>query len=305
MILTFATIAAVVAISGSIAYAIDPYGLLRNPEGRKLIVWFSDRRAKVLMSRRYVPTNFDGLLLGPSSCELWNLSTIDGAKMFNECVGGEDAVEARILVNQALARGHFKLAVFLLDITMTSTHEVRDQMDSTGSSQAIWSIHGIVNELLFVLHQTHVRLKYDNAPNGQMQFFVKTDYSTPLIDPASYQLDPIALKAFQDAVLALRNNGATIVYVVPPLYGPYFQANQTGLQEFIKVLRSKLPPAPVVDLNESKYDDLRFDRRNFRDRVHTSPAGSSRVATLLEKLIPDAVVEQRQPEAGVQGPGTK
>jgi hypothetical protein len=67
-----------------LSYALDVYGILRDPHGRSLatsglhIPTTDDRISKYLLNQRYVPSNFDGLLIGSSTTGNWNPDLISG-----------------------------------------------------------------------------------------------------------------------------------------------------------------------------------------------------------------------------------
>src|ERR1700758_724776 len=102
IIITIASTLTAVGIAAAMAYAIDPYGVFRNPRGRKLAIYFSPRKSKFFLNQRYVPSNFDGLIVGASSSGNWEAPYLSGARIYNESLFGANAVEERIIVNQAL-----------------------------------------------------------------------------------------------------------------------------------------------------------------------------------------------------------
>ena len=58
-------------------YARDDFGLFGS-DGEKRI-WTREKTSKYLLSHRYVPENFDGLLIGPSYSDLnFDTRTIEG-----------------------------------------------------------------------------------------------------------------------------------------------------------------------------------------------------------------------------------
>jgi hypothetical protein len=101
IVFTVATLVGGIAFSTALGIAVDPYGLFRDPTGRKLPIYVSTsvRRAKFLMNKRYVPANFDGLLVGASQSLLWSLPNLSVARVFNDSVGGQNTVEAQYYVN--------------------------------------------------------------------------------------------------------------------------------------------------------------------------------------------------------------
>src|SRR5438105_1431990 len=73
--------------TAAVGYALDCYGLFREAQGRKIAVHSNDGTSKYLLSQRYVPANFDGLLVGSSVSASWDVSAIDG-RVYNASVNG-------------------------------------------------------------------------------------------------------------------------------------------------------------------------------------------------------------------------
>src|SRR5438874_2296152 len=160
-----------IALCAAAAYFIDPYGLLRNSSGRALSIFFAERKAKFLMSKRYVPSNFQGLVIGPSASANWDLSVVAGTRMFNESLDGGNAREEKILVDQALRRGNYRLAVLILHPIMTASHDAKEGLDTASSTEAVGSIHLFVHETCLALKAAHLGfLKSSAATNGQLVF---------------------------------------------------------------------------------------------------------------------------------------
>jgi hypothetical protein len=288
--LTIGSLVAIVGLVASVGYAIDPYGVLRDPRGRKLSIYFSEGKAKCLMNKRYVPSNFDGLVVGPSSLDNWKLSTLAGATVYNESLAGGNAAEERMLVSQALERGHFKLAIFVLVSSMTSSHELKDGLDTVKTSEAIGSIHVLVHEVAYALKAMHVPFeKSDAAPNGTAVFEGHGEIDVHALPPSNFAIDPVALEDFRSMVQAVRDRGARIVYVVPPLYEPLYEVNRASYAAYLDTIRRALPPAPVIDFDGPEYASLRSDPDNFRDCFHLNPTGAAAFTALLEKLVPEAI----------------
>jgi len=290
ILLTFATVVAVIAMDFTVAYALDPYGVLRNPSGRKLAVYFAERKAKFLLSKRYVPANFDGLIIGPSSGINWDASGIAGAKIYNESLAGANATEEQIVVNQTLPHGHYKLAIFVLWQSMTADHDVKEGLGTTSTAEALGSFHLYVHEAARVLLRAHRRFgKSDTAPNGQVVVSVPKHLQAYTLQPSQFQFDPVSLRQYIEMVQALRNQGAQIVYVAPPIYGPCFDLDKQSYQSYDERVLKRLPPAPVIDFDAPEYTALRNDPANFIDCFHVEPEGAAKVVALLNTLVPQAI----------------
>jgi hypothetical protein len=293
--LTITTVAFVACILAAIAYMIDPYGVWRSPAGRKLPMYSgSVRRTKLLMSKRYVPTNFDALIIGPSASANWNLPTVAGYRVYNESMEGANAAETQMVLNEALVRGHYKLTVFILAPILTSSHGVSDGLDQVGTSQAMWSIDLFGQEIFFVLHALHIGSGHVEVTAEGNAIFRKPKQMQPVArDASDFQIDPIALADYRTMIQNMQSRGAAIVYVIPPNYEPCSLLNAPRQNAYIEAVRAQLPPAPVVDLNGPEFKSLRSDSNNFSDCDHLEPAGADGVAKILEGRIPQAIARNQ------------
>ena len=169
---TAAAIALILCVNFAVAYVMDPYGVMRDTRGRELRVVFSARKAKYLLSKHYVPTNYDSLIIGPSSSENWDPTGIPGVKLYNESILGSNVFEEKRIVDQAMPNGHFKLALCILYPTMTSNHQMNDGLDAVSTAEAFGSIHLYVHEavqLLAALHLPAGRLSAQ-ASSAQLRY---------------------------------------------------------------------------------------------------------------------------------------
>ena len=102
---TIGSIAAFTLCAFLLLYLGDPYGLFQNPAGRKLFACLADREAKYLLSERYVPANFNGLIIGPSTGLNWEPPAIPHVRIYNESVVGANASEEKRIIDRALQNG--------------------------------------------------------------------------------------------------------------------------------------------------------------------------------------------------------
>lgn len=290
--LTIGTILSVAGANAVVAYAVDPYGIWRDPAGRQLpiAVTANGRKAKFLLSMRYVPANFDGLIIGPSVLANWDISSIAGSRIYNLSLDGADAAEEKLVLDQALRRGHYKLAIVVLDPTNTSLHSIKGGLDQTTLSEGIASFHLYIQEAAYAARALHRGAGYvDITPNGQYTRHFHKLLKVEIEDPAGFQIDPIALQQFRDMILALQTQGAFIVYVVPPVYKPDYMLNRVYFQTYKTSILSLIPNAPVIDFNGQDYTELCSDPSNFADFEHTEPAGAAKFSALLVERVSQAI----------------
>jgi hypothetical protein len=173
---------------------------------------------------------------------------------------------------------------------MTANHDLADGLDKVNTSEAIASIHLLVHEVAFALIATHHRFrKSDTATNGMVVFETHGNLDVEILPPSHFVIDSIALEQYREMVQSLRDSGARIVYVVPPLYEPFYEINRAGYAAYMETLRRTLPPAPVIDFDGPEYVALRSNPNNFSDCYHVTPTGAVAFTALLEELVPKAI----------------
>jgi hypothetical protein len=187
-----------------------------------------------------------------------------------------------MVLDQALRQGHYKLAIIALDPTNTSSHSIKGGLDQTKSAEAIASFHLYIQEVAYALRALHHGNGYvDIAPNGHYTRHFRKSLELKAEDPARFKIDPIALEQLREMILALQKQGASIFYVVPPMYKPFYLLNSGYYQTYKTEIVSLLPKAPVVDFNSPEYTELCSDPNNFADFEHTEPLGAAKFSAFL------------------------
>jgi hypothetical protein len=269
---------------------MDPYGLFRDPRGRRLDIAFAARKAKFLLSKRYVPENFDALLIGPSSSENWEPAAIPGFKIYNESILGSNVYEEKRIVDQAMPLGHFKLAICILYPTMTTNHALNDGLDAVSTVEALGSIHLYVQEAGHIFAALHHPLPGASTPDGTTPLkVVPPFFDVRRYPPDYFQLDPVAVTAYAQMVQSLRDRGARIVYIIPPLYEPFRQQNAAALAAYKQEMQHTLPQAPIIDLDGPDFAAFRNDQTNYVDNFHLNAAGAAKIDAYIAQHVPEAL----------------
>jgi hypothetical protein len=283
---TVAAIALILCVNFAVAIALDPYGIFREPRGRKLTVAFAGRKAKFLLSKRYVPANYDSLLIGPSSSENWDPASIPGVTMYNESILGSNVVEEKRIVDQALPARTYKLAICILYPTMTSNHAIVDGLDAVSTAEALGSIHLYIHELAEILTAAHRSIGKTSDPNGTTPLKPIAQKFDIMQYPSDYfRVDPIAMADYTAMVQSLEARGARIVYVIPPLYEPCRQANAIAFDIYKEKMAQNLPQAPTLDLSGPDFAAFRANPANYVDCFHVNADGARQISAYLAQNI--------------------
>jgi hypothetical protein len=288
----------VFAINAAIMITFDVYGLFRNPNSRRLPIFYGDRMGKYLLSSRYVPANFDALLIGPSSSVNWDPDLIAqgaGLRIYNESLEGGDSTEEKILVDQAVAHGRYRLALVVLFPTMIGSHNIEEGLEKTTRAEALASINSYVQTVLTVL--THYRVPFSHGqayPNGSHEKIYPHHIHTE--EKINFQIDPIALRNLQDLLAELRSHSIRVIYVVPPLYQALLNTNQLDCSAYYQSLRPLLPESAWIDLNATGYTAFRSDTRNYYDGFHLVPDAARQVSRFInQRLLQLMALAPQQP----------
>ena len=287
LVMTLLTMVGVAAVGVATMLATDVYGLFRQPTGRRIPIFYADRNAKFLLSQRYVPTNFNGLLIGPSSSMNWDLKTITqglGVRLYNESLEGGNATEEKLLAEQALKQGSYRLALVVLYPTMVSTHTYEDGVDKTRWTEALGSLDAFVQTALAEMNMHHISFPDKHPTDDGSHEMPYTHRIHPDV-VIHYTVDPTGLQNLQTLTSELQARGIQIVYVVPTLYEPMLEKNWAYLQTFKENIRSVLPPGEFIDLNGPEYKDFRSNPSNYIDGFHVTPQGALGTSEILNARL--------------------
>ena len=290
--ITLGLVAFVIGLQLLVAWRLDLLGIFRDPHGRALITSEHERKAKYLLNQAYVPANFDALIIGASASVNWNSSYLTGYHFYNESLEGGDASEERRLVEQALPKGHFKVALVALYPRITSMHVLQDGFDQVRRVEVLGSISSIGLEYDDLMNHLHPRPQ-TYFPDGS---HVLPKHAPPSPDETPSRLgsyeDPEAVGDYQRAIQELMDRGARIVYVTDPLFGPHYRYNKDLMDGYLKWVARVMPQAPLIDFNAPEYSAFCDDPNNFIDDVHLSPTGTEKLSQMLNVRMHQALGDQ-------------
>jgi hypothetical protein len=288
--ITIVTIVLLVGLNLLLDYGLDVYGVLRDPSGRSLATnglhdpSTDDRVSKYLLNQRYVPANFDGLLIGSSTTGNWNPDLIHGYRIYNESLAAGNATEETLLVEQALPSGHFRVAICVLSPYIVGSHTLKEGLGEVRRSEVLGSINSFGEEGAKALAALHLQ-QNTFYPNGSRELFVATK-SKPL-DRALFLTDPQSIADYRSLIQTMEAHGIRIVYVIPPLYQPLFDANRSQFQQFLQDMQSQLPPAPLINFTDPEFSGYNSNPANFPDGLHLSPEGAAEISRILDRKLND------------------
>lgn len=96
----------------------DDFGLFWSTGPKR--IWTLEKTSKYLMSFRYIPQNFDGLLIGPSFSDgSMDTRRLSGYRIYNLSMDSGNATELRPAALNAIERGHMRVIIICLSNYIT------------------------------------------------------------------------------------------------------------------------------------------------------------------------------------------
>lgn len=280
---TLSTLVVVTSTIGAFNAWVDIYGLFRSAQGRRLPVLGDPRVAKYLLSQRYVPENFDAILVGASISANWDVTEIRKLRVYNESLNGGNIVEERSLVEAAINRPGIAVAFLNVHPALTRSHEFQTVVMSPSlRTSAIGSMS------LKQAYKDWINIKLGRLPQifnyaGTETFLnVRTEmniHMKQMWNAPDFIVDQQALDAYLGLVASLRRHGVRIIFIVPPTSQDLLKTKRPQMDRYVQMMRSKLGDGDLwIDFLST---DLCENRANFSDGVHLTPAGASQVISRI------------------------
>jgi len=286
------------AVFGS-TYELDIFGVFHDPTGKRLSVHHNERTAKPLLNERYVPTNFDALLIGGSSTSNFPMSALDFARFYNESIYGGNAVEEKKLVDDALRSGRYRFAIFVINPYIMQFHDFHEGIGSRTSHR--WEALGSVNVLREEFYLAAGHLHHETSPffpdGGQSMLYADPPGRPKGITDWTFAYDPIALEAARAMLENLRARGTRIIFMETPVYEPVYEEHRAQFDRFYSEFPLRKPGEPLIDFNAQQYAAFRADASRWADAPHLKDPSAALAAKELNQQIRAALPELGPPRS--------
>lgn len=259
-------------------YSMDIYGLFRDVKGNKIKIYGNDRPWKFLLSYRYIPANFDGILIGSSLSETWDVSRIEGARVYNASISGGNISEEKLIADNVFSQGKMKLVIFCIHPYLTASHGRK-----TGymNKREYWGALGSIELPRVYAKLIGARLGLLTAKvdeNGMSREFGPVvvpqksgEDSTATKNHTAFKVavDEIAFTEYKQLVQNARAQGAKVVAFIPPIYEGVYAAQKTKYDTyFARVSALFQPNEKVINFNLPIYASYTREPTNFYDGAH-------------------------------------
>lgn len=277
-------------------YRINIYGCYGDVRGKSYRIWsgHDERNVKYLLSMNYVPSNFDGLLLGSSVTDNWSTRTIQAARVYNCSISGGNISEAKLIADNVLRRKKLRVVLFLIFPYFTESGGLKGgAMGPHLYWEALGSFRLLVTYEKWIAGALHLA-RNDMDDYGMWRFVAPVGGKPALWaagndvekDYFKFAIDPVACRDYKELIGSARANGALLVRLRVPISRDGYETHKGEFLQYYDQIDSFFAPAdPLIDFNGPAYDKFRGDRSNFIDGVHlTSEAASVLIGDVDEEL---------------------
>jgi hypothetical protein len=281
---------------------LDIYGLFRPVKGRELPVYHAERISKYLLSYRYVPQNFNTVLLGTSLSDNIDFSTRkDSAsipKIYNASMMGANIAEIRPLVSNLLAGG-VRQYIICVSPYLTKNYGAKEvEFDDKLYYGALGSKN---------LYETYVvgairsfNLMPSKFPQNQIDAQGVNDYGSFFAvgdvrqrvnrelkeNTDAITVDSSALAEFKAMIQELRSHKIKLLVYFHPVPYDIFKLKEKTFMEYQQQMRSIIrDDSSIINLNSEHFRPFTADLTNYIDHAHLSRKGQSVIVdTLLARM---------------------
>jgi hypothetical protein len=300
IIVSLAGIALVAGVVVPLNMYVDLYGLYRPVKGRALSIYGEERTAKYLHSFRYIPENFDGVLLGSSVSDNFNTKEFAGHRVYNASINGGNVADLMPIAINVFRTGELKLAIVCIHRYLTLDHAPKTDLMNPRQYWAALGSPQLLTAYLSLLaaREGLVRRPYDDR--GTLLFGADTDSqgSRKTIEKTlpgirrgtesvgNYSIDPVALAQLNDVIRIARRGSRQLILFHPPTPESVLELRSDAFAHYRDTINALARPGDiVVDFNGAGYADLRSDYNNFVDAVHLSARGGQLVIRELGRIV--------------------
>lgn len=287
------TIGLVAAVTLAVAvtnWSIDFYGIFRGAKGLHLAGYGDARSAKYLLNQRYVPDNFNSLIIGPSISANWDGRGLEGLRAYNDSTLGGNIVELKAIADQALASSKIRVVILIVHPYLTATHDFKTvPLTPQLNNGALGSI-GLAEAYKQRLRKKLHLEKPDFDAFGVFDYTNIPDKMNPneklLMAPGTdFDVDPIAMQTYRDFEAELHARNVRIIYVIPPFLQSIYAGKREAFKKYTNmILADKIEQDRVIDFTSGEFTAFRSLPEFFLGVHLTNEAARRVVAVINERL---------------------
>jgi len=293
LLLAASVAAALVAAFGSFNLWQDDFGLFWSQQPKT--VWVREKTTKYLFAHRYIPENFEGLLMGPSySDSFMETRQIEGYRIYNMSMDGANATEIRDVALTALDAGKMRFIIVCLTPYITKDHGIKGaEINPKEYWGSVFSLLPL--DVLKAKWAAGSKADPERASAWGMTSFIQRPHMTwerfmkSEANGSNYyaDLDPVAVEHLGEVLKAARaKNVQVFAYFYP--YNRWFtdSVDAAMWKRYRTAVEALFEPGRDVvwDMTGPEYDPVRTDPGCYTD-AHLSAAGARMVLADIKRVL--------------------
>lgn len=278
-------------------FYLNEFGLFRSRENIR--IWALEKSSKYLLSFRYIPENFNGILVGPSLSGNVDTKKIKNDKIYNMSLNGGNASELMYVSENVLNSKNIKCLIICLHPYITASSGTKgmqiDKKEYWGSLFSFFPFKFYKRKIKTILHPE--KDIFHSSEWGYNDFNMllknKVDFSVIVennknVGKEEIIVNPVAYSDLQNMVdLAHKNNVKVLAYYYPIFhdwYDNYVRSGEWG--RYTSKIDKIFGDNDVVwDMNSPEYQYINKDYRSYTDG-HLSYYGADLVvSSIYDQLI--------------------
>lgn len=279
-------------------YIHDDYGLFKDEAGPLKIYGKQERLPKYLFSYRYIPENFEGIIVGPSLTDNLNPELMEDYKIYNASIYGGNATELRMLVEKALQHPECKLEFLILCLDPYFTKDAGRKTSHIDPREYLGSL-GSVDTIRLYYNQLMVKAglipDYFNEygcfdftldkPHADARPYIKDAAQKPS-SRQKIEINPRAFEDIRQIIKAAHENHLKVFAFYFPRPHELYLLRQEHYRNYQAQMNTIFSPEDCVwDFNHEDYLDFSNDYRNYSDEAHLSKQGAAALLREIEKKL--------------------
>ena len=271
-------------------YYLDFYGIYGDSKGRELRIYNTDfKLSKYLLSFNYIPSNFDGLLIGSSAIKSYDLTKIDNFRVYNVSFAGTNATEQKIIANNVFSVAPMKIVIFSMNPILTHSHgPLTNSMLPREKWRALFSTKASTTKAVALIYNLFGKWSVTDAWGKQrLPIDSNPENQWPNLDFIGYlQTNEDAFDEYENLIKTARLQGARVIGFNPPMYSKKYQLGKDLYDSYTRRASSIfMPNEQIIDFMASKYDTYNNNSLYFIDGYHLSDVGVEFFSSELIKAI--------------------
>jgi len=270
-------------------YYLDFYGIFGDSKGRELKIYTDARLSKYLLSHNYIPSNFDGLLIGTSATENYDLTKVDNFRVYNVSFSAANATEQMIVADNIYSVAPMKLVIFSMNPYLTYRHgTLHNYTLQREKSRALFSTQALTNQAVAFIDSLFGKWATTDAwGKRRMRIDEITENQWPNLNYSAYlRTNEIAFDEYENLIKTARLQGARVIGFNPPMYSKKYQLEKDLYDSYARRASSIfMPNEQIIDFMASKYDAYNNNSLYFTDGYHLSSVGIEFFSSELVKAI--------------------